>query len=167
VTKNPSYPSASDVHSPEIRSYNMSRVRGRDTRPEMLIRRGLHARGYRFRVQVRGLPGRPDLLFQRQGVVLFVHGCFWHGHDCPLFRLPATRTEFWATKIETNRERDARAVEALRALGWRAMTIWECALRGRARRPAQEVLQACEVFLTGAARSAEISGDWCIRGGIL
>src|SRR5262245_13588963 len=102
-----------DVHTPEVRSYNMSRVRGRDTRPEMLIRRGLHARGYRFRLHARELPGRPDLIFPARRAVLFVHGCFWHGHSCPMFRLPLSRQEFWAAKIEANRVRDARAVEAL------------------------------------------------------
>jgi DNA mismatch endonuclease (patch repair protein) len=149
-----------DVHSPERRSFNMSRVRGRDTRPEMLIRRGLHARGFRFRLHVRELPGRPDLVFPARCAVILVHGCFWHGHDCPLFRLPATRTEFWDAKISGNRRRDAQAGAALESAGWRRLTIWECALRGRARRPFGEVLDACDAFLGGQAMAAEFTGRW-------
>ncbi|RWB62005.1 MAG: DNA mismatch endonuclease Vsr [Mesorhizobium sp.] len=148
-----------DVHSPEVRSYNMSRIRGRDTRPEMLIRAGLHARGFRFRLQVRELPGRPDLVFPKWRAVLLVHGCFWHGHNCHLFRLPAARHDFWASKITANRARDARSCRALTDQGWRTLTLWECAIRGRSRRPDQEVLDACETFLTGTALAAEISGD--------
>src|ERR1700710_434307 len=91
-----------DVHSPEVRSHNMSRIRGRDTKPEMLIRRGLHARGFRFRLHARDLPGRPDLVFPKRSAAVLVHGCFWHGHDCPMFHLPATRPEFWQAKINSN-----------------------------------------------------------------
>jgi len=126
----------------------------------MLIRRGLHARGFRFRLHVRKLPGRPDLVFPGRGAVILVHGCFWHGHDCPLFRLPATRTEFWRSKIAANRERDARADAALEAAGWRRLTIWECALRGRARQPASQTLDACAAFLCGDVDAAELAGRW-------
>ncbi|TPK95289.1 MULTISPECIES: very short patch repair endonuclease [unclassified Mesorhizobium] len=150
--------STTDVHSPEVRSYNMSRIRGRNTRPEMLIRTGLHARGFRFRLQVRELPGRPDLVFPKWRAVLLVHGCFWHGHNCHLFRLPATRQDFWASKIAANKERDARSYRALADQGWRTLTLWECAIRGRGRWPDQDVLDACETFLTGTALAAEISG---------
>jgi len=87
-----------DVLSPEQRRLNMSRIRGRDTKPEMLIRRGLHAQGFRYRLQNRKLPGRPDLVFPRYHAVIFVHGCFWHGHNCPMFKLPGTRQEFWSKK---------------------------------------------------------------------
>lgn len=149
-----------DVHSPERRSFNMSRVRGRDTRPEMLIRRGLHARGFRFRLHARELPGRPDLVFPARRAVILVHGCFWHGHDCPLFHMPATRTEFWAAKIAANRQRDARAEKELELIGWRRLTIWECALRGRARRPVDETLDATAAFLRGRAVAAELTGCW-------
>lgn len=107
-----------DVLTPEQRQLNMSRIRGRDTKPEMLIRRGLHARGLRYRLQDRSLPGRPDLVFPRHHAVILVHGCFWHGHDCPMFRLPATRREFWSAKIESNRNRDVKAHDALLCLDW-------------------------------------------------
>src|SRR5688500_15794308 len=97
-----------DVLTPEQRRLNMSRVRGKDTKPEMLLRRGLHACGLRYRLHPKDVPGRPDLVFPRHGAVILVHGCFWHGHDCPLFKWPATRAEFWRKKIEGNRARDAR-----------------------------------------------------------
>ncbi len=97
-----------DVLTSEQRSFNMSRIRGRDTKPELTLRRGLHSLGLRFRLHRRDLPGRPDLVFASRRAVVFVHGCFWHGHDCPMCRLPATRPDFWATKIAGNRARDRR-----------------------------------------------------------
>jgi DNA mismatch endonuclease (patch repair protein) len=150
----------SDVHSPEQRSYNMSRIRGRDTKPEMLIRRGLHARGYRFRLHRGDLPGRPDLVFPSKRAVIFVHGCFWHGHNCPMFRLPASRTDFWQSKIQATKVRDAQATEALKAANWRQLIIWECALRGPARLPPGESLGMCERFLAADEMLAELNGRW-------
>lgn len=149
-----------DVHSPEQRSRNMSRIRGRDTRPEMLIRRGLHSRGFRFRLQAGDLPGRPDLVLRKHRVALFVNGCFWHGHDCPMFRLPATRREFWLKKIDANRARDAATSAALRLADWRPFTVWECALRGRAKLELGAVLDSCEGFLRSDHPAGEISGAW-------
>jgi DNA mismatch endonuclease (patch repair protein) len=149
-----------DVLTPEQRRLNMSRVRGRDTKPEMLIRRGLHARGFRYRVQDRSLPGRPDLVFPKHRAVILVHGCFWHGHDCPLFRLPATRPEFWAEKILANQERDQRSDKALRAMDWRTLTIWECSLKGPSRWPIDLLLDTCERFILGKERNLQISGSW-------
>lgn len=136
-----------DVHTPEQRRHNMRRVRGRDTEPEMLLRRGLHGRGFRYRLHQRTLPGRPDLVFPRYHAVIFVHGCFWHGHDCPLFRWPATRREFWEKKIGDNRARDARAIEALQNEGWRVLIVWECALRGPARWSHDDILGEAATFL--------------------
>ena len=136
-----------DVHDAAARSRNMAAVRGKDTKPELLIRRGLHARGLRFRLHARELPGRPDLVFPKHRAVLFVHGCFWHGHDCSLFQLPGTRREFWKAKIEGNRARDEKALAALRALVWRTGVVWECALRGRDRREPEEVFSACEAWI--------------------
>ena len=138
----------------------MSRVRGKDTKPELLIRKGMHAAGLRYRLHDRRLPGTPDLVFPGSRSVIFVHGCFWHGHDCPLFRLPATRTEFWATKIAANQARDIRAVADLRAMGWRVLTIWECAVRGPARRPPLGVTNEAVEFIRGSAEELEIDGDW-------
>ncbi|MDR7945186.1 very short patch repair endonuclease [Achromobacter aegrifaciens] len=136
-----------DVLTPEQRQLNMSRIRGRDTRPEMLIRRGLHACGFRYRLQDRKLPGRPDLIFPRYRAVIFVHGCFWHGHDCPLFKLPETRRDFWDAKITSNRTRDSRVEEALLEQGWRVATIWECSLKGINKLGGDEVIQQCRLFL--------------------
>ncbi|MFG1301941.1 very short patch repair endonuclease [Xanthobacter sp. V3C-3] len=149
-----------DVLSPEQRSLNMSRIRGRDTRPELLLRRGLHAAGLRFRLHRRGLPGRPDLVFPRHQAVILVHGCFWHGHHCPMFRLPATRTEFWAAKIGGNRARDQRNLEDLTAAGWRVLTVWECCLKGPARRPFVDVISCCAAFVRGSQHRAELAGTW-------
>lgn len=136
-----------DVLTAEQRSFNMSRIRGKDTAPEMLIRRGLHARGFRYRLHDRRLPGHPDLVFPQYRAVIFIHGCFWHGHGCHLFKWPTTRREFWETKISRNRERDLRAVESLAADGWRVLTVWECALKGSQRQPAEHVLADCSRFL--------------------
>ena len=129
-----------DVLTPEQRRLNMSRIRGRDTKPELLLRYGLHARGLRFRLHRKDLPGCPDLVFPRFRSVIFAHGCFWHGHDCPMFRLPGTRTDFWRSKIERNMERDRSAQAALKENNWRILVIWECALRGPQRRPVEAVL---------------------------
>jgi DNA mismatch endonuclease (patch repair protein) len=129
-----------DVLTPEQRRLNMSRIRGRDTKPELLLRRGLHARGLRFRLHRNDLPGCPDLVFPRFRVAVFVHGCFWHGHKCPIFKWPGTRTAFWRRKIEGNTERDRRVQAALVENEWRVLVIWECALRGPQRRPVADVL---------------------------
>lgn len=149
-----------DVHSQEQRSHNMSRIRGRDTRPEMLIRRGLHRRGFRFRLQAREWPGRPDLVLPKHRAAIFVNGCFWHGHDCPMFRLPATRPEFWLNKIEGNRARDVASSAALTLAGWRPFTVWECALRGPAKVGSEAVLDACQSFLSSDNATGEIGGAW-------
>lgn len=137
----------------------MSGIRGRDTKPEMLLRRGLHAMGFRFRVSDRKLPGSPDLVFPRYRAVLFAHGCFWHGHDCHLFRLPGTRREFWQEKIHGNVERDREVIEALRRDGWRIGTVWECALKGKTRRPAGEVVEGLAGWLRGNAPEFNAEGD--------
>ncbi|WP_057975570.1 very short patch repair endonuclease [Pseudomonas lactis] len=118
-----------DVVSSEKRSQMMSGIRSKDTQPEMIVRRALHARGFRYRLYVKDLPGKPDLVFPRYKSILFIHGCFWHGHDCHLFKVPGTRREFWLSKIDRNRERDAEVKLALAALGWRVMEVWECELR--------------------------------------
>jgi DNA mismatch endonuclease (patch repair protein) len=144
-----------DVLSAQQRSFNMSRIRGRDTKPELLLRRGLHARGFRFRLHRRDLPGRPDLVFPGRRAVIFVHGCFWHGHDCPMCQLPATRADFWRKKIEGNRARDQAAASALAAAGWRVLIVWECAVRGPARKAPSSVLIGCEDFLLSATTLSE------------
>ena len=108
----------------------MSGIRGRNTKPEILVRSLLHRQGFRFRLHVRDLPGKADIVLPAYRAVIFVHGCFWHGHDCPLYRIPGTRTEFWLDKVSRNRAYDQKAREALLAAGWRVGVIWECVLRG-------------------------------------
>lgn len=111
----------------------MSRVRAKDTTPEMVVRRMLHAAGYRYRLHTRDLPGKPDIVFPARRKVVFINGCFWHRHrDCALARLPKSRIEFWTEKLERNRERDERNAEALQALGWDVLTVWECEIRNPA-----------------------------------
>jgi DNA mismatch endonuclease (patch repair protein) len=119
-----------DTISREYRSEIMSRVGAKDTKPEMVVRRMLHAAGYRYRLHAKDLPGKPDLVFPARRKVVFINGCFWHRHrGCAHARLPKSRTEFWTEKLERNRERDERNVEALRELGWEVLTVWECEVR--------------------------------------
>jgi DNA mismatch endonuclease (patch repair protein) len=147
-----------DVHTEAQRRRNMSAVRSKDTHPEMLIRRGLHARGFRYSLHHRKLPGHPDLVLRKYNAVVFIHGCFWHGHDCPLFRWPASRADFWRAKIGRNREVDARSALTLTSGGWRILTIWECALKGPDRRPIEDVLEQAGNWLVSGEATAEIRG---------
>lgn len=115
-----------DRLTPEARSRNMAKIRGKDTGPELAVRRAAHALGLRFRLHRRDLPGTPDLLFPRRRIALFVHGCFWNGHGCSKGRLPKTRLDYWGPKIEANRLRDLSKAAELAAAGWRVLTIWQC-----------------------------------------
>lgn len=117
-----------DTVEPAVRSRMMATVRGCDTRPEMAVRRALHAGGYRYRLHCKDLQGRPDVVLPRHRLAIFVHGCFWHGHDCRRGRRPTSNTEFWDTKLARNIERDRAAQDALRAAGWTVEVIWECSL---------------------------------------
>lgn len=127
----------------------MAGIGSANTKPELLLRRGLHALGYRYRLHDRRLPGRPDLVFSRRQAVIFANGCFWHGHACHLFKWPSTRPEFWRTKICGNISRDVRVREQLAAIGWRIADVWECTLKGKERLPLDEVLSTCAEFLDG------------------
>ena len=147
-----------DVVDPAVRSRIMSSIRGKDTRPEMIVRKGLHARGFRYRLHDRKLPGRPDLVFPSRRAVVLVHGCFWHGHNCPLFKWPASRPEFWKRKINGNKERDAGNLDRLLAGGWRVLVIWECAFKGRLKRPADAVLIEADRWLRSGDRECELMG---------
>lgn len=118
-----------DRLSPERRSWLMSRIRGRNTKPEVAVRSMLHRMGYRFRLQRRGLPGTPDILLPSRSVAIFVHGCFWHGHVCKRTKMPKSREEYWAEKIEANRRRDSVKRRQLSALGWNVVVVWECELK--------------------------------------
>lgn len=136
-----------------------------DTKPELMIRSGLHALGLRFRlganykVNDKRLPRRPDLVFPSRRAVIMVHGCFWHGHDCHLFRWPATREEFWRDKITGNIARDRRVRDQLMDAGWRVLEVWECRMKGRERLPVDEVITRCVTFLDGDTAFASIGRD--------
>ena len=120
-----------DVVDRQTRSRMMSGIRGRNTKPEILIRKALHARGFRFRLHRKGLPGSPDIVLPKYRAVILINGCFWHGHDCYRFSWPKTRKAFWRKKIEGNRERDTRYLQELNEAGWRVCVVWECTLRGK------------------------------------
>jgi DNA mismatch endonuclease, patch repair protein len=119
-----------DSLSPEERSERMSLVRGKDTKPELVVRRLVHSLGYRYRLHSKSLPGHPDLVFTPRKKVIFIHGCFWHRHEgCPNCRLPKTRLDFWVPKLEGNKQRDEANQAKLKELGWRWLVIWECELK--------------------------------------
>lgn len=124
-----------DVMTPKQRSRCMAAVKGKDTKPEMIVRKYLFSRGMRFRVQVRKLPGNPDIVLPKYKTIILVNGCFWHGHeDCKYFRLPKSNVEFWKEKIKRNIERDRESMQALLDLGWKIIRVWECELRNKANR---------------------------------
>jgi DNA mismatch endonuclease (patch repair protein) len=119
-----------DIKTPQERSYNMSRIRGVDTKPEMLVRKFLFAHGFRYRLHDKKLPGKPDLVLPKYKTVIFVNGCFWHGHDgCKYFVIPRTRREFWLSKINRTKEIDLQNYKLLSDMGYRVLTIWECELK--------------------------------------
>ncbi len=118
-----------DVHSPKQRSYNMSQIKGKNTKPEMMVRKILWKKGYRYRLQYKNLPGKPDIVFPGKKKAIFVNGCFWHRHNCHYFKWPKSNTEFWFNKIESNVIRDNEEQASLLALGWIYLIIWECAIR--------------------------------------
>lgn len=147
-----------DIVDSATRSRMMRGIRGRDTKPEVRLRSALHRQGFRFRKNVRALPGSPDIVLPRYHALIFVHGCFWHGHDCRLFRLPGTRTEFWRTKIEANRARDAIATTRLVDEGWRVLTIWECAFRGKEKIGFEETVARMTAWVRGSSTQTDIRG---------
>ena len=120
-----------DVHSPEKRSFNMSKIRGKNTRPEIVVRRWLWKRGYRYRLHRKDLAGKPDIVLAKYEAAIFINGCFWHRHGCQATKTPLTRRSFWLAKFEENVKRDRRNLESLLKEGWRVMVIWECDLLGK------------------------------------
>lgn len=120
-----------DVHTPESRRKNMRAIRGKNTNPEVLVRKLLFSHGFRFRLHVKNLPSTPDIVLHKYRTIILVHGCFWHGHNCYMFKIPQTRSEFWIEKIKSNQQRDHRDKLLLLKEGWRVLLIWECALKGR------------------------------------
>ena len=148
-----------DTVSAAVRSQIMAGIRGRDTGPEMAVRRALHRRGWRYRLHDRRLPGRPDIVLPRHRAVVLVHGCFWHGHECPMFRLPSSRVDYWRDKIQNNRKRDERNVRALAESGWRVLIVWECAIpKSQPASERERVIDAIERWLTGAGAAGPSRG---------
>lgn len=147
-----------DVVDSATRSRMMSGIRGRNTKPELEIRSALHQRGFRFRLHSTSLPGRPDMVLAKFRAAIFVHGCFWHGHDCNYFRLPRTRREFWQRKIDENRARDARNQVLLIDKGWRVMTVWECTVRDKSTSERSNAFEELSRWIRGTHQLGELRG---------
>jgi DNA mismatch endonuclease (patch repair protein) len=147
-----------DIVDKATRSRMMSGIRGKNTKPEIFLRKKLFAKGFRFRLHSRKLPGKPDIVFPRYRAVILVHGCFWHGHHCHLFKWPSSNAEFWRKKIDRNREVDGAARKALVDLGWRVLTVWECAMKGSCRISENHIIRKAETWI----RSGR--GNMVLRG---
>jgi len=146
-----------DIVNPKKRSQMMAGIKGKNSRPEMLVRKMLFAMGYRFRLHRHDLPGTPDIILPGRRIAIFVHGCFWHVHkECKYARIPSTRSEFWTAKLQRNIDRDQRAIEDLIRMGWRVLSIWECSTRSLA--VASLLPQALHQWITGSESFGEISG---------
>lgn len=128
-----------DIVDKATRSRMMSGIQGKNTKPEIIVRKGLHARGFRYRLHCPKLPGKPDIVLPKYRAIILINGCFWHAHDCHLFKWPSTRKEFWEAKILSNKKRDNENVKLYTDAGWRTLVIWECALKGKSRLPVQSV----------------------------
>lgn len=138
----------------------MSGIRGKDTKPELMMRRALHSRGFRYLLHSSSLPGKPDMVFPKYRAVIFVHGCFWHAHGCKYFKLPGSRTEFWQKKLLKNRQRDEFVIETMHALGWRVLVVWECATREfRTAEAGNALAETVSQWIVGEAPSGEIGMD--------
>lgn len=149
-----------DVVAPEVRSRMMSNIRSKDTKHEVEVRKALHAAGLRYRLHRRDLPGTPDITFPRHRAVVFLHGCFWHGHDCYLFKWPSSNSKKWKAKIRANQQRDEASVLKLIALGWRVCTIWECALRGRGKYDKQSVVDLIAKWIVSSKQICSLRGRY-------
>lgn len=149
-----------DIVSKEKRSIMMSGIRAKNTKPELIIRKGLFAIGLRYKLHDQKLPGKPDLVFPKYRTVLFINGCFWHGHNCTLFKRPSTNSEFWDTKIRRNKDNDAKNIALLAADGWKVVTLWECAIRRKNERDIAAVLDslAAQIIDVSTAKIISIAG---------
>lgn len=147
-----------DIVSKEKRSQMMAGIKGKNTKPELTIRSGLHRIGFRFLLHKKDLPGKPDLVFPKYNAVLFVHGCFFHGHGCHIFKWPKSNTDFWHEKITGNTERDKVAIDRLHNAGWRTGVVWECALKGCMKLQEENVINEIANWLRGTQQTLEIIG---------
>lgn len=136
----------------------MSGIRAKNTKPEMNIRRGLHRLGFRYKLHDKKLPGKPDLVFPKYRAAIFVNGCFWHGHNCAMFKVPSTRTDFWRAKLARNAENDVAACDSLIAKEWRVGVVWECAISGKHRLPEGEAMQKLSSWLRSKNETLTIRG---------
>ena len=147
-----------DIVDKSVRSRMMSGIRGKNTIPEILIRKALFNRGFRYRIHYSNLPGKPDIVFSKYKAIVLINGCFWHGHSCHLFKWPKTRPEFWEKKITGNIERDRKRMLEYHQLGWRVFIVWECALKGKLRQPLDQVIDIIETWLRDGSADSEITG---------
>jgi DNA mismatch endonuclease, patch repair protein len=147
-----------DVVDKKSRSRMMSGIRGKDTKPELIIRKALFRKGFRYKLHDKSLPGKPDLVLPKYDAVIFINGCFWHQHNCHLFKWPSTRPQFWKSKINRNKEVDRRNYKQLKKDGWWILTIWECALKGKTRRPLEAVIDKTVNWLEYETRDKQIQG---------
>lgn len=147
-----------DKISKETRSKIMAAIKGRNTKPEMIVRQGLFRRGYRYKLYSNSLAGKPDLVFPKYGAVIFINGCFWHGHKCSLFQEPQTNQLYWKTKISANKKRDAKAIKALLCDEWRVLVLWECALYRKQSAEIEIVLDEIEKWLHSSNVKLSIDG---------
>jgi DNA mismatch endonuclease (patch repair protein) len=143
----------------------MAGIQGKNTKPELLIRKALHARGFRFRLHVKDLPGKPDLVLPKYRALIFIHGCFWHGHTCRYFKVPQTRPEFWLEKIGKNQTRDILQEGALKAMGWRVLIVWECAVRSMKKEKSPLLVDLIASWLINGSEYFQIDEDALEPGG--
>ena len=136
----------------------MASITGKNTKPEIKLRKALHRRGYRYRLHTKYLPGKPDVVLRRYNAVIFINGCFWHGHNCHLFKLPDTNRAYWEEKVKTNRRRDARVVTEIQQLGWRVLTVWECSMNGKRKLETELLLDSVEQWLNSDNLDEQIRG---------
>lgn len=148
-----------DVVDEKTRSRMMSGIKGKNTKPEILIRKGLFAKGLRYRLHAKSLPGKPDVILPKYNAAIQIHGCFWHVHGCAIFKWPSNNAEFWKEKLSGNRERDAIAQQKLMHLGWRLLVIWECASRGPGSHPIEEVIEQAYEWILSDSSFMEIRSD--------
>lgn len=148
----------SDIVDKSTRSRMMSGIKGEDTKPELFVRKALHKRGFRYKLHDKTLPGKPDLVFSKFRAVIQIQGCFWHKHNCHLFKWPSTRKEFWKEKIQANVERDRKNIAKLQQNGWKTLLVWECSLKGKEKLPERELIRTIESWLLYDPMNAEIVG---------
>lgn len=149
-----------DIVDKQTRSRMMSGIRGKNTKPELVVRQALHARGFRYRLHRKDLAGKPDITLRRYNAVIFINGCFWHGHSCHLFKWPKTRPEFWRSKIGANQERDRKSIDTLLDQGWRVFILWECSIKGAHAKSFSSVIDELSSWIVGPDFFGETSPDW-------